>query len=113
MNLVKEEEMSRKIDVRCDKCGEEFQCMAYINFSIYCPNCMNTVYGECEYGYGPVTPYHFCIGNEVIGKVESEWNQYTLFYQDKTIKLNKTYYEAIHEAEKIILDSYVKHKVTN
>lgn len=105
--------MVRKIDVRCDKCGEECEYRTYVNFTIYCPKCMYKVYAECEYGYGPVTPYHFCIGNEVIGKVESEWNQYTLFYQDKTIKLNKTYYEAIHEAEKIILDSYVKHKVTN
>lgn len=63
----------------------------------------------------PVTPYYFCIGNDVIGKVESEWDQYTLVYQNKIIKLKQTYYEAVHEAEKFILDAYnknIKYKVT-
>ncbi|MDE7425442.1 MAG: hypothetical protein K2N51_17425 [Lachnospiraceae bacterium] len=94
--------MERKRKVHCNVCNKEFEYTLRANFTIYCPKCRHQVHNECEYGYGPVTPYYFCIGDEVIGKVELDRNQYTLLFKNKIIKLKQTYYEAIKEAEHVL-----------
>ncbi|MCI8360621.1 MAG: hypothetical protein HFE86_04710 [Clostridiales bacterium] len=87
---------------QCSECGEEVTYALHANFSIYCPKCGHCVHCECEFGYGPVTPYHFCIGDDVIAMAVSNENGYFLSYGNQTVKLEQSYLEAIKEAERIL-----------
>lgn len=54
----------------CKICGKETKITSLANFTIYCPKCKKIVHAECEYGYGPVTPCYFLIGDDKIAKVD-------------------------------------------
>lgn len=60
------------------------------------------IYLECEYGFGPVTPCQIYLGEDIVGVVESEKTSYILKMNQKEFPLNKTYLEAIKEAEEAV-----------
>lgn len=88
--------------ILCHICGNECKYAMYVNFSLYCPKCGSSIHNECEYGYGPVTPYYFCIGEDVAGRVDYDRGKYILRFENKEIQLKETYYKAIKEAEQIL-----------
>lgn len=98
--------MARK-SVRCGVCGEEMEFTLRVNFTVYCPKCKHMVHNECERGYGPVTPYYFCMGDDILAKVDvGKDNRYILYLPNETITLEKTYYDAIEEADEILPERF-------
>lgn len=89
-------------DVTCIYCDATFSVEACANFTVICPCCKRSIYLECEYGYGPVTPCRIYLGEEIAGVVESQKAKYHLNMKHKKIRLTKTYLDAITEAEKIV-----------
>ncbi len=89
-------------NLECIYCNTKFSVEICANFSVICPCCKRSIFLECEYGYGPVTPCHIYLGNKIVGIVESQAAHYTLNIESQKIKLSKTYLEAILEAEEVI-----------
>ena len=58
-----------------------------------------------DYGFGPVTPFYISVGSELVGIVENTNNKYFLNFNGKKIALKETYFNAVHEAEKYIVDT--------
>lgn len=88
--------------LECIYCDTKFSVEISANYSVRCPCCKRSVYLECEYGFGPVTPCRIYLGEEIVGIVESKATSYYLNMRGKNINLNNTYLDAILEAEKII-----------
>lgn len=94
--------MIRK-SVKCGVCGKVTEYTLRVNFTVYCPKCKNMIHAECEYGYGPVTPYYFLVGNDEIARVDDiEPPHYILYLDGKEIPLEKGYFDAIKEADGIL-----------
>ena len=91
-----------KKDLECIYCDAKFSVMIHANFTVSCPCCKRHVYMECEYGYGPVTPCQIYLGEEIVGVIESEENNYYLKMNGQKIQLNQTYMNAISEAEELV-----------
>ena len=93
------------IDLECIYCDTKFSVgkQPYSNLIAICPCCKRQIYGECEYGFGPVTPCQIYLGEEVVGVVESDdSNIYYLMMNGKKIPLKSTYLDAIYEAITIV-----------
>lgn len=89
-------------DFTCIYCDTEFSVETCANFAVICPCCKRSIYLECEYGYGPVTPCRIYFGSMTAGIVTSCKTDYTLNINSEKIRLNKTYLDAIKEAEEIL-----------
>lgn len=89
-------------DLECIYCDTKFSVEIHANYSVICPCCKRSIYLECEYGFGPVTPCHIYLGEEIVGIVESIATRYYLNMNNKKIKLKKTYLEALSEAEEVL-----------
>ncbi|MBD5497100.1 MAG: hypothetical protein HDR11_04950 [Lachnospiraceae bacterium] len=89
-------------DLECIYCDTAFSIEACANFTVICPCCKRSIYLECEYGYGPVTPCRIYLGSEIAGVVESQEADYHLHINRRKIRLAKTYLDAITEAEEIV-----------
>lgn len=89
-------------DLECVYCNTKFQVEICSNFTVICPCCKRSIYLECEYGYGPVTPCRIYLGETIVGIVESPKTNYYLEINRKRIYLQKTYLEAIYEAEETV-----------
>lgn len=70
-------------DLTCIYCDTAFSIEACANFSVICPCCKRSIYLECEYGYGPVTPCRIYPGGEIAGVVESQKAKYRLNMKHK------------------------------
>ena len=95
------------IDLECIYCDTKFSVgkQPYSNLIAICPCCKRQIYGECEYGFGPVTPCQIYLGEEVVGVVESDdSNYYYLMMNGKKIPLKSTYLDAIYEAITIVCE---------
>lgn len=91
----------------CKVCGECVEWRGYANFTVYCPSCKNMVHNECEKGYGPVTPYYFTAGVDVVAKADrGEDGGYYLYLPGETAALEKTYFDAVLEAGRILSEKY-------
>lgn len=90
-------------DLQCKYCDTEMKETIYANYSVRCPYCYRLLKHLSDYGFGPVTPFHICVGSEVVGVVESNSNNEILKFQGKEIRLTKTYFDAIKEAEEYIV----------
>lgn len=88
--------------LECIYCDTKFSVEICANFSVICPCCKRSIYLECEYGFGPVTPCQIYLGEKAVGIVESKGTNYYLNMETKNINLSSTNLEAISEAEKII-----------
>lgn len=88
--------------LNCIYCDTAFTVPMFPNYDVLCPSCKRTVFSECEYGYGPITPYRICLGKDIIGVVESEKSNYYLKMNSANISLHNTYMDAIPEAVNII-----------
>ena len=95
-----------KKTVKCVSCGKETEFTLRVNFTVYCPQCGSMVHNECEKGFGPVIPYFFLVGDEEIAKVDSVKNRYILYLGGEEIPLEKTYYDAINEADGILSERF-------
>lgn len=89
-------------NLECIYCGTKFSVKIQTNFSVICPCCKRSIFLESEYGFGPVTPCQIYLGEKIVGIVESEARHYYLNMNTKRINLNKTYLEAIPEAEEVL-----------
>lgn len=89
-------------NLECIYCNAKFSVEIYANFSVICPCCKRSIYLECEYGFGPVTPCQIYLGEKIVGIVESKASGYCLSMDTKKINLDKTYLDAISEAEEVI-----------
>lgn len=89
-------------DLECIYCNTKFQVERCANFTVICPCCKRSIYLECEYGYGPVSPCRIYVGETIVGIVESSKTNYYLEINHKRIYLLKTYLEAIYEAEEAV-----------
>lgn len=89
-------------NLECIYCNTKFSVKIHANFSVICPCCKRSIYLECEYGFGSVTPCQIYLGEEIIGIVESNAAHYYLNTKTKRINLNKTYLKAIPEAEEVL-----------
>lgn len=89
-------------DLECIYCDTKFSVEIHANYSVICPCCKRSIYLECEYGFGPVTPCHIYLGEEIVGIVESIATRYYLNMNNKKIKLKKTYLKALSEAEEVL-----------
>lgn len=92
-------------DLECIYCNTRFSVDRYANFKVICPCCNRSIYLECEYGYGPVTPCQIYWGKEIVGIVTFDKTIYNLRMDHEKIPLNNTYLKAIPEAEEIIRKS--------
>lgn len=92
-------------DLQCRYCDTEMKETLYANYSIRCPYCHRLLKHISDYGFGPVTPFHICVGSEVVGIVESNFNNYILKFQGREIKLTKTYFDAVKEAEEYVVNA--------
>lgn len=96
--------------LECRHCGCEVSYIPEANFFVFCPKCKREIYMECEYGYGPVAPCSFLLGQDILGTVTvNENNKYLLNItaDNRQIKLEKTYLNALNEACEII-KNYLK-----
>ncbi|MDE6063125.1 MAG: hypothetical protein K2G20_00845, partial [Lachnospiraceae bacterium] len=59
-------------DLTCIYCDTTFSVETCANFTVICPCCKRSIYLECEYGYGPVTPCRIYLGSEIVGVVASQ-----------------------------------------
>lgn len=91
-------------EIQCKYCDTKFERKIYGNYSVRCPHCYRVLEHLSDYGFGPVTPFYISVGNEVVGIVENNCNDYILNFQGKQIKLKEKYYNAVHEAEKYIVE---------
>lgn len=89
-------------DLECIYCGEKLSVEISANFKVICPHCKRSIYLECEYGYGPVTPCQIYWGRKIVGIVESEKASYYLNMDSKNIPLSRLYLETISEADEIV-----------
>lgn len=78
--------------------------MRYGNYSVRCPHCYRLLEHLSDYGFGPVTPFYICVGSEVVGIVEEENHISYLNFNGQRIRLKETYFNAVHEAEKYIVE---------
>ncbi len=92
-------------DLQCKYCDTEMKETIYGNYSVRCPYCYRLLKHISDNGFGPVTPFHICVGSEVVGVVESKFNNYILKFQGREIKLKKTYFDAVHEAEEYVVNT--------
>lgn len=92
--------MSKNLE--CVYCNSKFSVQIHANFTVICPCCNRSIYLECEYGFGPVTPCQIYWGEKVVGIVESEHIDYYLKMNGEKINLHSTYMDAIPEAEEIV-----------
>lgn len=91
--------------LQCRYCETEMKETVYANYSLRCPKCHRVLRHLSDYGFGPVTPFHICVGSEVVGIVEENSNKYQLNFRGKNIELTKTYFEAVHEGEEYVADA--------
>lgn len=89
-------------DLECIYCDTKFSVEIFDNYDVICPCCKRSIFSECEYGYGPVTPCRIYLGPEIVGMVESEGANYYLNMNSEKIPLNNTYMKAIPEAVGIV-----------
>lgn len=89
-------------DLECIYCNTKFSVEIQVNYAVICPCCKRSIYLECEYGHGPVTPCQVYLGKEIVGVIESEVTGYYLKMNGRKIHLNETYMDAISEAVEII-----------
>lgn len=92
-------------DLQCKYCDTEMKETIYGNYSIRCPYCHRLLKHVSDFGFGPITPFHICVGSDAVGVVESNFNKYKLKFQDREIILTKTYFDAVHEAEEYIVNA--------
>lgn len=92
-------------NLQCKYCDTEMKETIYGNYSIRCPYCQRLLKHVSDFGFGPVTPFYICVGSEVVGVVESNYNKYRLKFQGREIILTKTYFDAVHEAEEYIINA--------
>lgn len=90
--------------MQCKYCDTAFKHEIYGKYSVRCPHCYRLLEHLSDYGFGPVTPFYICIGNEVIGVVEVQSNSYYLQFQGQQISLQETYFNAVKEAEEYVVD---------
>lgn len=88
----------------CKSCNNKVEYELRANCIIFCPNCFQTVFIECEYGFGPVTPCYIFLGKIEIGKVIEVNDKYILKsqYFNEDVELKNRYMEALQEATEII-----------
>lgn len=93
-------------EFECQYCGAKTSVERSANFSVLCPHCKRTIGGECEYGYGPVTPCRMYYGKEIVGMLDHTdcpYNdQYYVEIKGKKIPLKNAYLKAIYEAEDVV-----------
>ena len=90
--------------IRCKECNQEINFTPTVNFIVFCPNCLQYTFLECEYGYGPVVPCSILLGEKEIATVTQQDHTYILQtqYSEEIIVLEKRYLEALKEAIEII-----------
>lgn len=98
-----------KFKRKCEKCGFDYEYEGYANFIVFCPNCNDYVFAECEYGYGSVVPCRIYYGSEIVGMVTYDKEcvgryriDSDIFYIHKV--LEKTYLEALFEAKDMLAE---------
>lgn len=91
-------------EIQCKYCDKKFERQIYGNYSVRCPYCYRLLEHVSDFGFGPVTPFYISIGSEVIGIVENKNNIYYLNFQGHHIKLKETYFNAVNEADKYVVD---------
>ena len=92
-------------DLQCKYCDTEMKETIYANYSIRCPYCYRLLKHSSDFGFGPVTPFYICVGSEDAGVVESHSNNYKLKFQGREIRLTKTYFDAVEEAEEYVVNA--------
>lgn len=102
LNGIGDWEMSEEL--QCKYCDTKFERKRYGNYSVRCPKCHRLLENLSDYGFGPVTPFYFSVGSEVVGVVESRAQDYYLNFRGKQIKLKESYLNAVIEAERYIVD---------
>lgn len=91
---------------KCTKCLFEYEYETFANIIVFCPNCGNYDFMECEYGYGPVVPCRIYRGNKVMGMVTSDEDperRYQIHSDvfDIHMPLQSSYLDALYEAKEI------------
>lgn len=89
-------------DFECIYCDTRFSVEMHANFIVICPCCKRTIFSECEYGYGPVTPCQIYLGEKIVGIVESKATNYYLNMRPDIFTLKETYLNALSEAENVV-----------
>lgn len=92
-----------KEELQYKYCDTIFERKQYANYSVRCPHCHRLLEHLSDYGFGPVTPFHILVGNEVVGVVDEDADYY-LNFQGARIKLKERYLKAVEEAEQYIVD---------
>lgn len=90
--------------IECRYCDRESSYELHPNFMVFCPGCKRRIHFECEYGYGPVAPCMFFLGDILLGDVTiNEDDIYTLNIKgDRSVELKERYLDALYEAENIL-----------
>lgn len=92
-----------KRTIECKYCDSNVNFPSAANFVLYCPHCKREILMECEYGFGPVTPCAFLLGEEIYGTVMEDFmHDYILELNGKCIKLKEKYLKALEEADRIV-----------
>lgn len=93
-------------NIECKKCGcKVFYKSLGANFIIFCLDCKEMMYLECEYGYGSVTPCSLYYKNKVVGTIDTnEKGRYILnsSYIPKGMCLKNSYLNALYEAADVV-----------
>lgn len=92
---------------KCAKCSFEYDYESFANLILFCPNCGNYDFLECEYGYGPVVPCRIYYGNKVVGMVTASEGFERRYRVDSDVfdvhrLLQSSYLDALYEAKDII-----------
>lgn len=93
-------------NIECKKCVCSISYKPlWANFIIFCPDCKEMMFWECEYGYGPVTPCNLYYRDKVVGDIcTDEKNNYILNSSLLHVKvyLKSRYLDALYEAIDIV-----------
>jgi hypothetical protein len=92
------------IKEKCRFCSKEIKFELHANFTVYCPFCFKHHRSECEYGFGPVTPFYFSVGKLLIAKIYED-NSNTCFLESPYFEkkaLRGVYLDAVSESDKIM-----------
>lgn len=93
-----------KQEIECKYCDSKISYIPSANFIVFCPQCKQEIFLECEYGFGPVTPCQILLGEKLLATVKTNNRKYILEMESdrKQIKLKGKYMNALDEASGIV-----------